>query len=425
VEGRWIWVGTDDGLIHVTRDGGRTWTDVTPAQIRDKSWSKISVMDASHTDTLTAYAAISTLRLDDMRPHIYVTHDGGESWERRVTGLPDFGFTNAVKEDPIRPGLLFAGTETQVHFSLDHGRNWSPLRLNMPATAIRDLVIKDDDLVVGTHGRSFWILDDITPLRQIDASTVEQASMLFEPAEAWRVRWSRWTDTPLPTDEPTGESAPDGAILNYWVGEGVSGPVVLEVVDAAGRIARRFSSDDEPEPPLEGQNVPPWWIRPHQPLAASPGMNRFVWDLHYERPVGMRLRYPISAVPGRTPVEPRGPVAVPGEYTVRLTVGGVTHEQTLVVKMDPRVKTPLGALQEQFDLSMAIRKAMAVREEALERVRSSGAATPARLAQIGGQLGTLYGILQGSDAEPLPRTIDLVHELVAEVKELVGDRTGS
>jgi hypothetical protein len=377
-------------------------------------------MDASHTDTLTAYAAISTLRLDDMRPHIYVTHDGGATWERRVDGLPVFGFTNAVKEDPARPGLLFAGTETQVHFSLDHGRSWSPLRLNMPATAIRDLVIKDDDLVVGTHGRSFWILDDITPLRQITTGTVEESSVLFEPAPAWRVRWNRWTDTPLPADEPTGESAPDGAILNYWVGEDVGGPVVLEIVDGAGRVARRFSSEDEPEPPLEGQNVPPLWIRPHQPPEDSPGMHRFVWDLHYERPVGMRLRYPISAVPGRTPVEPRGPVAMPGEYTVRLTVGGVTHEEALEVEMDPRVETGMGALQEQFDLSMAIRDAMAVRERALEAARGAGAAPDERLVAIGGELETLYRILQESDAEPLPRTVMLVHELVGEVEGLAG-----
>lgn len=420
VEGRWIWAGTDDGLIHVTKDGGQTWTDVTPAQIRGEAWSKISLMDASHTDTLTAYAAISTLRLDDMRPHIYVTHDGGQSWERRVNGLPDFGFTNVVREDPVRPGLLFAGTETQVHFSLDHGRHWSPLRLNMPATAIRDIVIKDDDLVVGTHGRSFWILDDISPLRQIDASTAGEASALLVPAHAWRVRWNRWTDTPLPTDEPTGESAPDGAILNYWIGASVSGPVELEIVDAGGRVARRFSSDDEPETPLEGQNVPPWWIRPPQALGASTGMHRFVWDLHYERPVGMRLRYPISAVPVRTPVEPRGPVAMPGEYTVRLTAGGVTHEATLTIEMDPRVETPVAALQEQFDLSMAIRDAMAAREGALERLRASGDDVPARLAQIGRELETLYGILQGSDAAPLPRTVMLVHELLEEVKRLTG-----
>lgn len=420
VDGRWIWVGTDDGLIQVTRDGGRTWTDVTPAQLRNRSWSKISLMDASHTDTLTAYAAVSTIRLDDMRPHIYVTHDGGASWERRVEGLPEFGITNVVREDPERPGLLFAGTETQVHFSIDDGRTWSPLRRNMPATAIRDLVIRDGDLVVGTHGRGFWILDDITPLRQIEASTVDEPSVLLEPADAWRVRWSVWTDTPLPTDEPTGESAPDGAILNYWIGDGVEGPVELEIVDAAGRIARRFSSEDPPEPPLEGQNVPPWWIRPFQPLETGPGMHRFVWDLHYERPVGLRLGYPISAVPGRTPVEPRGPLAMPGRYRVRLTVAGVTQERTLTVKMDPRIETGIGALQEQFDLSMAIRDAMARRQAELDRLRGAGTEPPERLVTVGGELQTLYEILQESDAEPLPRTITLVGDVVGELDRLLG-----
>ncbi len=244
VNGDWIWVGTDDGLIHVTRDGGKSWKDVTPAQIRDVAWSKISIMDASHTDTLTAYAAVNTFRLDDLRPHIYVTHDGGDSWTEIVNGIAEGTVTNTVKEDPERPGLLFAGTERQVWFSIDDGAHWQSLRLNMPATSIRDLVIKDNDLVVGTHGRGFWILDDITPLRQIDASTATRPAELFTPGDAWRFRWNRWTDTPLPPDEPAGKNPPDGAILYYWLAGAPSTPVTLEILDGEGGLVRRFSSDD-------------------------------------------------------------------------------------------------------------------------------------------------------------------------------------
>src|SRR6185436_7440803 len=193
--------GTDDGLIHVTTDGGKTWTDVTPADLRDRPWSKVSLMDASHFDAQTAYAAINTFRLDDLRPHIYRTHDGGKSWTHITSGLPDGAIVNTVKEDPQKKGLLFAGTETEVFVSFDDGDHWQSLRGNMPATSIRDLVIKDDDLVVGTHGRGFWILDDITPLRQLEGQTLDTDAVLFTPQTATRFDWNKNTDTPLPPDE--------------------------------------------------------------------------------------------------------------------------------------------------------------------------------------------------------------------------------
>ncbi|MFY8045638.1 MAG: VPS10 domain-containing protein, partial [Chitinophagaceae bacterium] len=207
-----IWCGTDDGLIHVTRNGGKQWMDVTPSSIT--SWSKVSLMEASHFDVNTAYAAVNRIRLDDMKPHIYKTHDGGKTWKEIVQGLPNDPI-NTVREDPVRKGLLYAGSERAVYVSFDDGEHWQSLRLNMPATSIRDLVIKDDDIVVGTHGRSFWILDDITPLRQISSALSGQPMILYKPQQAWRVRWSTYTDTPVPQEEPAGENPPDGAVINY------------------------------------------------------------------------------------------------------------------------------------------------------------------------------------------------------------------
>jgi photosystem II stability/assembly factor-like uncharacterized protein len=405
-----IWVGTDDGLVHVTRDGGGSWTDVTPAQIRDKPWSKISIMDASHTDPLTAYAAVSTLRLDDINPHLYVTHDGGRTWTEIVNGIPGGTFTNTIKEDPVRKGLLFAGTEHEVFFSLDDGAHWQSLRRNMPATAIRDLVVKDNDLVVGTHGRGFWILDDISPLRQLDGSSGARSSALFAPGDAWRFRWNRWSDTPLPPDEPAGTNPPEGAILYYWLKDAPRGPVTLEILDAAGQVARRFSSDDEPEAMLEGQQVPPRWVRPWQPLSAEAGMHRFAWDLRYERPAGVRQGYPISAIDGYTPAEPRGPIALPGTYTVRLTVDGAVHTERLRIEMDPRVTTSAADLKLQFDLSMGIK-------QVLDRRGDSASADLRRLA---GELESLYRILQGSDQAPTPVTVELVRERLAAAERILG-----
>jgi photosystem II stability/assembly factor-like uncharacterized protein len=215
LDGRRLWAGTDDGLIHVTTDGGTSWTDVTPPELRERPWSKVSLIEASHFDAGTAYAAINTFRLDDLRPHIYRTRDGGRTWTHITAGIPDGGIVNAVREDPVRRGLLFAGTEQAVYVSFDDGESWQSLRLNMPATSIRDLVIKDDDLVVGTHGRSFWILDDITPLRQLTPALVQETAVLLRPEEAWRFRWSKYTDTPLPPEEPAGRNPPDGAVIDY------------------------------------------------------------------------------------------------------------------------------------------------------------------------------------------------------------------
>ena len=363
-----LWAGTDDGLIHVTRDGGKSWTDVTPPSLGP--WAKVSLMDASHFDKDTAYAAINTLRLDDLRPHILRTRDGGKTWQEVVSGLPNGATVNVVREDPKRRGLLFAGTETTVHVSFNDGDTWQSLRGNLPATSIRDLVIKDDDLVIGTHGRSFWILDDITPLRQLRAEALAADVHLFAPQQAWRVRWNMNTDTPLPPEEPVGQNPPDGALIHYFLKSNTTSPVTLEILDANGRSVRVFRSDDKPMEWPKDRDIPDYWIRPHQPLATSAGLHRFVWDLHYAPPLAQSYEYPISAVYANTWLNPRGPWAHPGMYTARLTANGKTLEQRFEVKLDPRVKTSAAEMQTQFDLSMRAYAGMNDAMTALDDVKA-------------------------------------------------------
>lgn len=342
-----IWAGTDDGLIHVTKDGGQNWRNVTPPEIT--AWSKISLMDASHFDANTAYAAVNRIRCDDMRAHIYKTTDGGKTWTEIVNGLPDDPI-NVVREDPYKKGLLYAGSERAVYVSFDDGAHWQSLRLNMPATSIRDLVIKNDDIVVGTHGRGFWILDDITPLRQLSSSVTTGNVILYKPQQAYRIRWSMYTDTPLPPEEPAGDNPPDGAVINYFLKEKASGPVMLEIKDAAGKTVRQYSSTDKPYE-IPAVNIPLQWIRPQQILSGDAGSHRFMWDLHYT-PLDVPPSYPISAIYHNTDPDPSSPWVMPGIYTIRLTANGQTTTQSLTVKIDPRVKTSTADLQKQHDLSV-------------------------------------------------------------------------
>jgi photosystem II stability/assembly factor-like uncharacterized protein len=341
-----IWIGTDDGLIQLTNDGGKTWKNITPPEIT--SWNKISMIDAGHTDDQTAYTAVNKIRLDDMNPYIYKTHDGGKTWKKIVTGLPTDP-VNTVREDPYCKGLLFAGTETAVYVSFNDGDTWQPLRLNMPATSIRDLVIKDNDLVIGTHGRSLWIMDDITALRHLARVKGDRSTVLFPTGFAYRVRWNMNTDTPLPQEEPAGQNPPDGAILDYYLNSDASGIVKLEILDAVGKTMRTFTSKDKPYaiPPV---NIPLYWVRPQQILYSDKGAHRFLWDLHTQ-PLPLPASYAIAAVYGQTAPNPTSPWVLPGNYTVKLTVDGKTYTQPLTIKMDPRVKTPVVELQKQYQLS--------------------------------------------------------------------------
>ncbi|MBS1662491.1 MAG: glycoside hydrolase [Bacteroidetes bacterium] len=383
-----IWAGTDDGLIHITRDGGKTWKNVTPPGIAD--WAKISLIDAGHGDALTAYAAVNGIRMDDLHPHIYKTHDGGKTWTAIDKGLPDEPI-NVVREDPRRKGLLLAGSEANVSVSFDDGGHWSPLRLNMPATSIRDLVFKDADVVVGTHGRSFWILDDIEPLRQLTPAIAAADATLYKPEPAIRVRWDMYTDTPLPQEEPAGENPPDGAIIDYYLKQDAASPVTLDILDAAGKMVRHFSSTDTLYS-VPDVNIPLYWIRPQQTLSLKAGPHRFVWDLHYQ-PLNVPPSYPIGAIYANTAPAPTSPWVMPGVYTVRLTAGGKVYTQTLTVRMDPRVKTPLAALQQQHDLALRAYKGREEAMAAYEKVHALRArlAGNASLQELDAKLAALEG----------------------------------
>ncbi|MFI5385214.1 MAG: glycoside hydrolase [Fimbriimonadales bacterium] len=339
-----IWAGTDDGLVHVTRDGGKNWTNVTPPGLTP--WSKVSIIDAGRFDDDTAYAAVNRIRLDDMHPHIYRTHDGGKTWKEIVRGLPNDP-VNTVREDPVVKGLLYCGTERAVYFSTDDGANWNPLRLNMPATSVRDLVVHGDDIVVGTHGRGFWILDNIWPVRDQalgetydsrSQQTRVKQSRLYTLAPQYLVEWNRNTDTPLPPEEPAGKNPPDGAVIDYYVArEAII--VTLEILDASGKSVRKFSSEDKPPvPDPKAITVMTEWARPPQILGKSTGAHRFVWDMHSASAgdTGRRGGLGMAAIWHDTPFGARGPMVAPGTYTIRLRIDGTTEEMKLVMKADPR-----------------------------------------------------------------------------------------
>ncbi|MGC2111523.1 MAG: glycoside hydrolase [Candidatus Korobacteraceae bacterium] len=399
-----IWAGTDDGLIWLTTDGGTNWENITPPQL--SAWQKVSVLEASHTDPQTAYAAINTIRLDDLRPHIYRTRDGGKTWTEIVNGIPDNENVNSVREDLKRKGLLFAGTERAVYVSFDDGDHWQSLRLNMPATSVRDVLIKGDDLAVGTHGRGFWILDDITPLRQLDDNIIAGNAYLFAPELAYRVRWNTNPDTPLPPDEPAGQNPPDGAIFNYYLKSSSSMRVTLEITDSSGKTVRRFSSADPVPPPDPELSIPSYWLRPPQTLSSASGFHRFVWDMHYAPVAGIRPEYPIAAVYENTAPAPTSPWIMPGKYTVVLTVDGQRYSQPLVVEMDPRVKTASADLQQQFDLSKQL-------YEDLLQVQSLALKMPA----IRAQLKAMRAKAVGDEAAKLDGVSKKLDELVGTEEE--------
>jgi photosystem II stability/assembly factor-like uncharacterized protein len=446
-----IWAGTDDGLIWLTRDGGQNWREVSPPGLT--AWSKIAQLDASHFDPNGVYAAVNRFRLDDLRPYIYRTHDGGQTWEKITNGLPDDAAVNVVREDPVRQGLLFAGTERATYVSFNDGDSWQSLQLNLPATSMRDLVVHGDDIVVGTHGRSFWILDDITPLRQVTEQTAAANAFLFRPGIAYRVRRNVNTDTPLPPEEPAGKNPPDGAIIDYSLQSAASGPVKLQILDVNGRIVRAFSSTDKPEATIDqlGKelNVPLYWIRPSQILSDAAGAHRFVWDLRTPPPASLRHEYPISAIVDDTPRLPVGPAVMPGMYTVKLDVAAQTYTQPLEIKMDPRITAPVDHLDQQFRLASRICEAMKASFSSLGQIRAvraqlrdlehqapkgevadaihaleqkiapfegaplgfGQAAHHDSFAQLNGQFGQLLSVVDGADAAPTQTAQDTTGDL--------------
>ena len=335
-----IWVGTDDGLIHRTNDEGKNWENVTPPQLT--SWSKVTHIEASHFAAGAAYAAVDRHRLEDLRPYLYRTRDSGKSWQLASNGIPEGSFLNCVREDPVRKGMLYACTEKGVYISFDDGDNWQSLQLNLPVTSVRDLVVHGDDLVIATFGRAFWVLDDITTLREINPQITNSEIWLFRPGAAYRVRPGTDQGTELPLDEPQVPNPPEGAVIDYYLKEKPTAPIQLEIFDADGKLARRFSSDDK----LQKTNptdvpFPMYWVHDPQPLSAEAGMHRFVWDLRDALPQGVR----------DSSRRPRNVLTLPGNYTLKLTADGKSVTQPLTVVLDPRVPTAQEELLRQFALA--------------------------------------------------------------------------
>ena len=366
-----IWVGTDDGNIQITKDAGKTWKNVTPPALTE--WSTVSTIEASRFDAGTAYAAVNRNSLDDLRPHLLRTRDFGESWQEVVSGIGDKSFTRSIREDPVRKGLLYAATETGVYVSFDDGERWQSLRLNMPAVAIHDLAIEQDDLIAATYGRSFWILDDVTPLRQADATIAAGGTHLFAPRTAIRVRRDENQDTPLPPEVPAGKNPPDGAILNYFLPASVSGDIQLEIHDSDGNLIHSYSSAPLPKEQSDPPYIAEYWIAHPQPLSKEAGMHRFIWNLRYQNPQAVHSQspynYPSAAIVGATPLPPEGPLVLPGKYEVQLKVSGQTLRQPLEVKMDPRVNAPRNELQSALDLQLKISGVLTRNYGAVQQVK--------------------------------------------------------
>jgi photosystem II stability/assembly factor-like uncharacterized protein len=345
-----IWAGTTNGLVQLSQDAGASWTAVTPPGLTQ--YSLISMIEASHFDPATAYVAVDRHEENDSRPHILITRDSGKTWTETVAGIPARSFVRVVREDPTRKGLLYAGTETAAYVSFDDGAHWSSLQNNMPVTSVRDMVVHGDDLVVCTYGRAFWVLDDLTPLRQIDRSLT--TTFLFKPEKAIRIRRDQNGDTPIPPELPAGTNPPDGALIDYYLNASPNSDIRMAIYDANGNLVRELSSKPEPKSTEPPPNVPEYWLARPAALPLKAGLNRFVWDLRYASPPVVRHEYPISALYENTPAEPVGAIAMPGKYEVRLTVNGQTYKQSLELTMDPRVDVSPAALTQEFTLEETV-----------------------------------------------------------------------
>ncbi len=415
-----IWTGSDDGVVHLTKDGGAHWTDVTPKALTP--WSKVTQIDASHSDANTAYISVSRFRVDDLTPLVFRTHDAAKTWTQITRGMSE-GSVNVVRADPKVKGLLFAGTERAVYVSFNDGDDWQPLSLNLPHTSVRDLIVKGDDLVVATHGRGFWILDNMTPLRQLASRDPERVALrnptrragLSGPPTLFKPQIS----TPLPPEVPAGQNPPDGAIIDYYLDADARGPMTLEI-SMLGKVVRRYSSDDKPEPYNEkNYNVPMYWARQPRGLSAAKGMHRFVWDLRYPAPGAVERDFPISAIYRDTPLEPLGVFAVPGAYTVTLTVNGVKHTQLLTLKMDPRARITLVGLTRQFRLAIRIADMMNQSFAAISSPQPPSTSRLDDLKSLNVDLATAYDAVEGADRAPTTQAVKAVAALEQRLRKLL------
>jgi photosystem II stability/assembly factor-like uncharacterized protein len=409
-----VWAGTDTGLVHLTLDAGKTWSNVTPPELGP--FSKVSQIEASHFSAGEAFIAVDRHRLDDMRPHAYRTRDFGKTWQPVVDGIGEHDFLRVIREDPKRRGLLFSGTEFGVFVSFNDGDRWEPLQLNLPVTSVPDLVIHDNDLVVATHGRSFWILDDMAPLRQM-SPTPQSATKLFAPVRAVRTVSDGFQGTPLPVDEPQAENPARGAYLDYFLADGLTGGVKLELLDATGRLVRRYSSTDKSEEPSLQVPIAPRWLHKAPTLSAEPGLHRFVWDLRYERSGDdsvdddddENVNYP-------------GPFVLPGTYKVRLVTGAGMLEQPLQVVLDPRsAATPADLAQEFAWAERAFKDVVAARKlnaDVTAANKGDLADFKKQLAEVTRALSAALTAFESSDRTPTSQAIALYQESDATFRSL-------
>jgi photosystem II stability/assembly factor-like uncharacterized protein len=409
IRGGVMWTGSSNGRIQMTQDGGANWKDVTspdfPSATTPNNASfpgAVQIIDSSHFDAGTAYAALSSPPTADPAPHIFRTHDGGATWQKIVTGLPADTFVRFVREDSVRKGLLFAGTETSVWVSFDDGDHWQSLMLNLPVTSMRDMVVKGDDLVLATYGRSIYILDDISLLRSPDLGVIASKASgsagevaLFPPANTVRSRWDVYQDTPLQRETAMGDNPPDGAIIDYYLKSAPSREITLDILDAKGNLVRHYSSNAMMSNPLL-PNVPEYWFAPDPVLSKLAGAQRFAWDLRYDNPTILPYSYygnildyveytlADHAIPGQTPrIQPQGPIAAPGKYTAALTANGRAVRQAFTVTMDPRVHVSQADLEEQLTLALNTIRGLALSTDAYEQAGVLRAAIDARLATSG------------------------------------------
>jgi photosystem II stability/assembly factor-like uncharacterized protein len=434
LDGRTLWVGTDDGLLWRTDDGGGHWLDITPHELTP--WSKVAGIELSHFDAGTAYLAIDRHRLEDDSPYIYRTHDGGRTWSRIDAGIARDSFVNVVREDPVRHDLLYAGTEKGMYLSFDDGQHWQSLQQNLPMTSVRDIDVHGNDLVIATHGRGFWIMDDVTALRQMRTTTSQAVRgergdspdlVLFRPTVAIRLRAGEtFQGTPFPKDEPMAANPPAGALIDYALPADARGPVMLAVFDGQHRLVRRFSSADSATAPDPTKlEFAPDWVPSPARLGVSRGMHRFVWDLHYPQPLA--LAAPAS---GARQV---GIWAPPGRYTIELTAEGRSEVEPLEVVADPRIKLTAGAFRREFELARRVEaacvRATTASAEAgkllkvvASRRAEAGAAAP-ELEGLAQQVSQLSGLppnppLSPNAASPPPLRTDSLQALLANLQAL-------
>ncbi len=451
-----LWAGTSNGLIHLTRDMGKSWTNVSPPRLTSEQTLGLWSIEASSHDAGVAYATAIDVS-DRHGPCIFRTNDFGRTWQTIVQGLPGDVPTRVVREDPQDASLLYAGTQTGMYVSFDRGDRWQPLQLNLPTAAVNDITVHDDDLVIATYGRALWILDDVTPLRQIEAARASaEAAFVFKPATAWRVRWDNNQDTPLPPEVPAGQNPPDGAILDYDLRSAVQGAVTLSIRDGAGRVVREYTND-APAADNSMPNVPMYWFKAPDVVAVGAGMHRFVWDLRYPTPPSLdygadgnpsdSTSYGIiaTAIVGQSPrQQPVGPLALPGTYEVRLTLDGHTFSRALEVKNDPRSQIAPGDLEAELQQELRLTAGITRSHEAIEETRrlraalqrAPAAAAPAWSAEarafdraalgvIGElaksrRLAELLASLEYADMRPTESTVAAIDESCGRADEALG-----